>query len=156
MDLDASVDAICTAFPRIFERFHRRIPAGGYRPSLESLAVLRHLHRAGPLTVREAQDHFARSQASTSEIFARLEERGLLTRLRDERDRRRTLVWLSEAGQAALREADRVLDPELLRSALTRQPKDTVRAIVHGVRRLAEVPVAGPAPGVLPNTDTEE
>jgi DNA-binding MarR family transcriptional regulator len=138
MDLDEQVAAICAAYPRVYERFYRRLPAGGYKPGPESLAVLRHLHASGPLTVREAQAHFARSQASVSELFARLEERGLLTRLRDERDRRRTLVWLSEAGKECLAQAESVLDPELLRPVLARMDESLRRGLARGMQALTD------------------
>jgi DNA-binding MarR family transcriptional regulator len=44
-----------------------------------------------------------------SEIAARLERQGLLEREADPADRRRTLVWLTAAGQAALRRHREVL-----------------------------------------------
>lgn len=146
MDSAASTTFLCAAFPRLYERFHRRIPADGYKPSPESLAVLRHLQGSGPLTVGEAQRHFARSQSAISEIFRRLEERGLLTRLADVRDRRRTLVWLSEAGQAELAAAESVLDPTLVRPALAALDPATVAGLLRGLEALLDTAPTRPVP----------
>ena len=99
-------------FPEVFHRFRRRSPLGAYRPSAESLAVLRHLRRTGPLTIREASLHFSRSQAATSEILNRLEKRSLVERMADERDRRRTLVYLTTTGQGVVEAESQALSLE--------------------------------------------
>ena len=52
-----------------------------------------------------------------SELFARLEKRGLIERVADTRDRRRTLVWLTDNGCSLLRTETRVLSEQLLTSA---------------------------------------
>lgn len=120
-------------FHEVFLRFHDRRPAEEREISLESLSVLEHLSRTGPLTVTEAAEHLARSQAATSEILARLEARGLVVRYPDERDRRRHLVWLSEQGLAAWRRAHRVLSQDLLEHAFgqltERQRQSALRAL---------------------------
>ena len=48
--------------------------------------------------VSEAAAHLSRAQSVVSEIVDGLEDKGLLARMRDSRDRRRTLVWLTDAG----------------------------------------------------------
>jgi hypothetical protein len=57
-------------FAALFHRFHRHDSVDGWQPSPESLALMEHLSRTGPLTVREAEGHFGRSQAATSVIGA--------------------------------------------------------------------------------------
>ena len=41
-------------FAALFHRFHRHDPVDFWQPSPEALALLEHLSRTGPLTVREA------------------------------------------------------------------------------------------------------
>ena len=110
-------------FHQVYLRFHDRRPARDRALSLEAMAVLEHLSRTGPLTVTETARHLGRSQAATSEILARLERRGLLATFADERDRRRHLVWLSDAGLAAWRRSQRVLSEALLAGAFIRLPE---------------------------------
>lgn len=122
----------------IYDRFHRRVRPEVYSPSPESLGVLEHLSRVGPLTVMEAARHFDRAQSAMSEIFGRLERRALVARMPDERDRRRSLVWLTEEGRAVLRRARQVLSERLLHEALRQiEPGERVR-IVEALEALLE------------------
>src|ERR1700749_2674080 len=105
-------------FPAAYLRFHVR---RGKRSELSaaSRGVLKHLAHAGPLTVTEAAEHMSRAQSVMSEMLSALERKELVMRFADARDRRRTLVWLTEAGQERSAADRRVLDPELLARALT-------------------------------------
>lgn len=125
-------------FTAIYLRLHARTEsrAKGYRPTPESLGVLMHLAASGPLTVTEAARHMRRSQSVMSEIVTRLERRGLLERMRDQRDRRRTLVWLTPSGQELLAKEQRVFAEELVTQAVDRMnPRDRGR-LVDGMRAL--------------------
>lgn len=62
------------------------------------LATLRQLGRYGPLPAGRLARGIAVSQATITGVVDRLEERGLVTRSRDSRDRRRVVVDLTEAG----------------------------------------------------------
>src|SRR6266545_526020 len=88
---------VSALWPAIYLPLHTRTEprARRYRPTPESLGVLTHLAASGPLTVTEAARHMRRAQSVMSDIVTRLERRGLLERMRDERDRRRVLVWLT-------------------------------------------------------------
>ena len=110
-------------FAALFHRYHRSDPVVGWRPSPEALALLDHLSRTGPLTV---------------ELLQRLERRGLLERRRDERDRRRTLVWLSEVGLETWRESRRVLDLDRLTAALERRSAAQRKQLIEGLAELLE------------------
>lgn len=123
-------------FPEVYAHFCRRWSPAEYRPSAEASAILEHLAGAGPLTVTEAAAHFGRSQAATSELLDRLQERGLVERIRDERDQRRHLVWLTERGRALTAELHRVLDPERLDAAFARLPAAERSDLVAGMRAL--------------------
>lgn len=130
------VEEVCRLFPAIFQCFYRRTKTQDYRPSLESLSVLQHLDAVGPMTVGEACLHFDRSQASMSELFARLESRGLLDRIQDAKDRRRSLLWPSEEGRRLLAESSQILSPELLLPAIERMSEAERTQLLTGMAAL--------------------
>jgi|SRR5215470_7232406 len=131
---------VMVLWPAIYLPLHRRVEPRprGYRPTPESFGVLAHLAASGPLTVTEAARHMRRAQSVMSEIVTRLERRGLLERMRDERDRRRTLVWLTPAGQETLARERRVLDEERVRAAVERMRPRARAQLLAGMRSLAE------------------
>jgi DNA-binding MarR family transcriptional regulator len=132
----AAADELGRLFPAIYLRLHARRDKAGHRPAAQGLAVLQHLALSGPLTVGEAARHFGRAQSVTSEIVERLAAQGLVTRMRDERDRRRVLVWLTTAGHELLARDRQVLSPELARAAVRRMTPAARRALVDGMRAL--------------------
>ncbi|MEZ5977630.1 MAG: MarR family winged helix-turn-helix transcriptional regulator [Planctomycetota bacterium] len=140
MGADAAAERFLELFHRTYLRFHTRAASGARMLTGESLAVLLHLSSTGPLTIAEACEHFDRSQAAMSDIVTRLERRGLLARVKDDRDRRRTLVWLTEEGTAQLDRATRVLDTALVAGALSAMPEDRRRALLDGLEALLGTP----------------
>ncbi|MDA0352900.1 MAG: MarR family transcriptional regulator [Chloroflexi bacterium] len=125
-------------YSAVHERFYRRVRPTAYRPSLESLAILRHLAAVGPLTIGEAADHFGRSQAATSEIVSRLEQRELIERVPDHRDRRRTLVWLSSNGVEVVRKAGNALSERTIAEAFAQMPVTSRAQLLDGMRALID------------------
>lgn len=125
-------------YSAVHERFYRRVRPSVYRPSLESLAVLRHLASVGPLTIGEAADHFSRSQAATSEIVTRLEQRGLVERVPDHRDRRRTLVWLAPEGVQTVQRAANALSERTIAEALAQIDDEERARLLHGMQALLD------------------
>ena len=123
-------------FPAIYLRLHARLPKRGHRPPADAMAVLQHLAISGPLTVGEAARHFDRAQSVASELVDRLTREGLVARIRDERDRRRVLVWLTPAGQALLERDREVLSAELCRAAMQKMKPHDRRALLNGMRAL--------------------
>ena len=77
-----------------------RQPMPGTAITPRMLALLRHLESAGPLTVGEQARHLEIGRATASELLDRLEAKGLVERMRDQRDQRRVFVWLTDAGRA--------------------------------------------------------
>lgn len=63
--------------------------------------VIRILFQAGEMTQAELQKRLRIQQASVSELVGKLVDQGLVTRERDEQDRRRITLRLTEAGKAA-------------------------------------------------------
>lgn len=90
------------------------------------------------MLVSEACAHFNRSQAATSDIFKRLEARGLVSQMADERDRRRTLTWLTDEGLRMIAESDRALATDRIATALSRMSEDDRRRLIEGLRNLAD------------------
>ena len=132
-------------FRATYLTFHRRDRPRG-QLAAASRAVLEHLALAGPLTIGEAALHLNRAQSVVSEIVGHLVQDGLLERESDPADRRRTLVWLTPAGQEALRRDRAVLDAGLLAAALARLPPAQADALIAGLDALiSHVPPRKPA-----------
>ncbi len=140
-DDEERAERFAERFRAVYLTFHRR---DGPRSQLQgaSRAVLEHLAMAGPLTIGEAAAHLDRAQSVISEIVSHLEDQGLLERESDPADRRRTLVWLTPAGQAALRRDREVLGLDRLASALARLPPGQADALIAGLEDLVQA-VAG-------------
>lgn len=118
MDTAETAALIATLYPAIYRVLHSRWHKSEQRPSAEALAVMTHLHMSGPLTVGEAALHFDRAQSAMSELIDRAQTAGWLDRAPDGRDRRRTLVWLTDAGLQILNRSNQVLDAERLTQCL--------------------------------------
>jgi DNA-binding MarR family transcriptional regulator len=132
----AAVDEFERLFRGIYLRFHRRDPKRAELPGA-SRAVLLHLSQTGPLTVGEMSRHLRRAQSVVSETVEGLERKGLLERFRDPKDKRRTLVWLSDAGVARLEDDRRVLSRKLLGPALENLAPGVRTALFAGLQELA-------------------
>jgi DNA-binding MarR family transcriptional regulator len=124
-------------FPAVYLRFHRR---DGKREEMTGATrgTLLHLANSGPLTIGEIAEHFDRAQSVVSEIVDGLEKKGLLERMRDPRDKRRVLVWLTDAGQEALERDREVLSKELLAKAMARMKPADRESLLRGTKALIE------------------
>ncbi len=145
----AAAAAVARLFPEVYRRYHfARRPAGGELPvTRRALEVLAHLAAAGPLTIGEQADHLGLRRNSTSELIARLEAKGLVDRMRDERDERRVLVWLTDAGRDVVARIGNVLAPDLLERVMAGLAPPDRAAVVRGFELLAR---AEPSPDPHP------
>lgn len=147
-DRDALIDArrIAKLYGEMWRRFQpprQSIEGSDVTPRM--LALLRHLEGAGPLTVGEQAAHLGIGRAATSEMIDRLEGKGLVARMRDERDHRRVFVWLTEEGRERVASlAGSVLDPPFLRAVSAIAPAQRL-AIIEGLEALLRA--AEPATG---------
>ena len=147
---DAAAQAVARLFHVVYRRYHsaRSLASGGELPiTRRGLEVLIHLGSAGPLTIGELATHLGLRRNSTSELVARLEDKGLVARIRDERDERRVLVWLTDPGRDVVARVGQVLAPDLLAQVMASlAPRDRA-TVVRGFELLAgaETPQAGPA-----------
>jgi len=164
MDAEEAARRFVELFHRVFVTHHRRARSGERRLTREAIAVLLHLTRTGPLTIVEACRHFSRSQAAMSDLVTRMERRGLLARMPDERDRRRTLVWLTEEGRQRLEEETTVLDPESVTTALrartAAQREELLRSLAgllgESLESLDDPSLGDPPPHDEPTDDPDE
>ena len=131
----ASAQEFSDLFRGLYLTFHRRDQPRS-QLSGASRAVLEHLALAGPLTVGEAATHLARAQSVVSEMVSHLERDGLLERVPDPADRRRTLVWLTDDGHAALRREHDVLDVQRVGRALSTLPPSESTRLLATLRKL--------------------
>ena len=122
-------------FRSVYLRFHRR---DAKRSALTgaSHAVMLHLAQSGPLSIGECARHLGRAQSVVTEIASGLEKKGLLARVPDARDRRRTEVWLTDAGRARLAREQEVLERTLVEKALARLSARQREGLIEGTRAL--------------------
>ncbi|MEV1174213.1 MarR family transcriptional regulator [Nonomuraea sp. NPDC049784] len=99
-DLRATAVALRRAAIGLARRLREERPAHGLGGL--SLSLLGHLHRRGAMTAGElaAAEHL--QPQSVTRVLASLEEQGLIRRSRDEDDRRRHHIVLTERGTATL------------------------------------------------------
>lgn len=129
------VDEVVALFPAIYRQFHPDALAdGALTPRM--LVVLQHLHSSGPLTAGELADQLATGRPAMTELVTRLEERSFVDRLRDERDRRRVFVWLTDLGQARVQASLQVLDAALVAKAVAAMATADRDRLVRGMRAL--------------------
>lgn len=70
--------------------------------SANKLGVLSHLHRHGPATAGELAAAEHQRPQSLTRVFAELQRAGLVSRARDEYDRRQSVLAITPAGIGAL------------------------------------------------------
>ena len=133
----ADAQAFDRLFQQVYLTYHRRDAKHSALPGA-SRAVLTHLSMAGPLTVGELAEHLDRAQSVASDIVTGLERKGLLERRADPNDRRRTFVWLTDAGFGVLRDDASVLALPLLASALERMPSASTAELLTAMRALVD------------------
>jgi DNA-binding MarR family transcriptional regulator len=134
--MDDVAAAFCDLFPAVYLRFCRRHDDDEVRLTPQQSAVLQHLTLSGPLTVGEMAVHLGRAQSVVSEIVAGLEDKEMLERMRDARDRRRNLVWLTDGAREALARHRQVLDPGRVAHAMRALPPSTRKSLVESLRAL--------------------
>lgn len=128
------VDRIVTELGPIIARRQRFMARAWCRQevSMVHLHVLLLLDTDGPLSMSRLAESIDVSLPSATGIVSRMEERGLVRRLHGEDDRRLVMVQLSEAGRAALEEADyfrRQHISRVLRSLSHAQLTNLLRAV---------------------------
>jgi len=109
---------------------------GGLSPV--QLMILQVLASEGQLTASDLSRRVSLTAATLSGQIDRLEERGLLQRQRDEQDRRRQWLLLSDSGRALLQQAPALLPPEF-RARFASLPQWERHALTAALLRAAEL-----------------
>jgi len=139
-DVRAAAAEVAQLHGAVYRRYHvsrRALPGSDVTPRM--LGALQHLAVAGPLTIGEAAAHLDLSKAAATELVDRLTAKGLVTRMRDDRDHRRVFVWLTEAGRAQAAAHPRVLEGDVLARAMEHMRPDDRAHLIEGLRALVEV-----------------
>jgi DNA-binding MarR family transcriptional regulator len=158
-ELSASQAAgrVARLFPEVYRRYHwaQRVRGADLPVTRRALEVLQHLSASGPLTVGEQAEHLGLRRNSVSELLQRLEAKGLVARIRDERDGRRVLVWLTDAGRDVVARVGQVLAPDLITDAMATLSAAERAIVVRGFELLAAAQAEHPDSGSSPGRQSE-
>jgi DNA-binding MarR family transcriptional regulator len=91
------------------------------------------------MTIGELARHVERAQSVVSESVAVLESHDLLARVRDPRDNRRTLVWLTELARTWLAEEQQPLERERLDAAFSAMEPTECERFIEAFERFINV-----------------
>lgn len=103
---------------------------------MRMLGMLQHLLHSGPLTLGELVEHLGLSKASVTELADRVEAKNLTSRIRDDRDRRRVFIGLTEEGERVARTQITVLEEQKLVLAMRRMSQQERENLISGLRAL--------------------
>jgi DNA-binding MarR family transcriptional regulator len=136
---EQAAQRITRLFPEVYRRYHwaQRVRGADLPVTRRAVEVLQHLSAGGPLTVGEQAEHLGLRRNSVSELLSRLEAKGLVARIRDERDERRVLVWLTDAGRDVVSRVGQVLAPDLLAVTMATLSPAERDIVVRGFELLA-------------------
>lgn len=135
----ADVETLLEAYPRIYFACHMRHvrdKQSGQSLSAHQASILDHLDTKQGTSVLEIARHLGVTASTMSLSLDRLERDHYIRRERDAVDRRRTLVYLSAAGERIKRQA-KVLEPELVAALLDRLPASQRKQALAGLQLLA-------------------
>jgi DNA-binding MarR family transcriptional regulator len=151
----AAAGRVARLFPEVYRRYHwaNRVQGADLPVTRRALEVLQHLAASGPLTIGEQAEHLGLRRNSVSELLQRLEAKGLVARIRDERDERRVLVWLTDAGRDVVSRVGQVLAPDLIAQVMAKLSPEERATVVRGVELLATAELAKP-PAATPTAGT--
>ena len=102
------------------------------------LIIMHSIREKGEITIGALSQHVYLSQATVSNILDRLEKKGLVKRVRSERDRRATHALLTTQGLEALDKSPTLLQDSFIRRFQTLKEWEQTQ-ILSSVQRLAEM-----------------
>jgi DNA-binding MarR family transcriptional regulator len=140
-DVRETATALRRASTRLALRLRVERPTDG--TSGAGLTVLGLLHLRGPLTASELATAERVQPQSLTRVLAALEEKGLISRSRDSRDRRRQTIELTERGLQVLIEHVRQSDDWLTQAMterLTPTELELLRLASNLIEQLLEAP----------------
>jgi DNA-binding MarR family transcriptional regulator len=133
------VKTVAALYPAVYRRFHRLgQPVPGTELTMRMGGVLQALTSGGPLTLGEIAADLGLGKATVTELVDRIEAKGLVARIRDDRDRRRVFIGLTEAGERAVQSMGEVLEDSSLREALGRMSPQDREHLITGLEALLQ------------------
>ncbi|MBD3348283.1 MAG: MarR family transcriptional regulator [Candidatus Eisenbacteria bacterium] len=138
--LDGCADRMIWAIRRIIRTVavHSRRLSIEYNITGPQLSALNVLHRRGRLTGTEIATALLLSPSTIVGVLDRLEEKGLVERSRDKRDRRRVFVTLTGSGERLVREVPHPLENSLMKALceITEARKEAMAQVLEEVVEL--------------------
>ena len=134
-----AVDAVMRLYPKIFLACHTRHvrdSVTGHQLSDHQASILDHLDEVDPTSLMELARHLGVTASTMSLTVDRLVRGGYVSRQRAAQDARVVALRLTEAGVRIRREKS-VLDPELVRSMLSRLTAAELEQALNGLEILA-------------------
>jgi MarR family 2-MHQ and catechol resistance regulon transcriptional repressor len=110
--------------------------AAEYDLTLSQFGVLEALYHLGDLTVGEVKEKILSSDGTIPVVVRNLEKRGLIVRKKDPRDKRKSILSLTEEGEKVISEAYPA-NEEMIRdqlSVLTKEEKSQLADILNKFR----------------------
>ncbi len=135
----ADVSAVLDSYPRIYFACHRRHVYDADQRRLVSAhqaSILDHLDAVESTVLTDLARHMGVTASTMSIAVGRLERNGYVVRERDDVDRRRVRIRLTDAG-VRVRRANSVLDPALVAEMLEQLPASERRDALRGLQTLA-------------------
>jgi DNA-binding MarR family transcriptional regulator len=142
MTAEATLPERAAEIRQAVTRLARRMRAGRSPEALSSnkVSVLSHLLRRGPATPGELAAAERQQPQSLTRVFAELELAGLVSRSRDDRDRRQSLLAITDHGRDALARdmAERDAWLAVALAGLTETELDVLRLAASLMERIDE------------------
>jgi DNA-binding MarR family transcriptional regulator len=139
VDLQEALPRLLAAYPAIFlacHQEHRRDPQTAQILSAHQGNILDHLDAVAPTSLTQLAEHMGVTPSTMSLHIDRLAAGNYVTRRKDPTDKRRVLLLLTEAG-LRIKQANSVLEPDLVTALLSRLPANHRQAGIHGLELLA-------------------
>jgi len=133
------IESFVRWYPQIYFACHRRHvhdPKTRTTLSLKQARILDHLHPADAMHLHALAKHLRVTPSTMSLAVDRLEQAGYLVRTRDRQDARRVELRLTPAG-VRLKQQQKLLDPELVRTLLKRLKGADRKHALRGLQLLA-------------------
>lgn len=131
---------------------HSRQLAQEHRLTGPQLVCLRQINRDGQTTPSALARQISLSQATVTGILDRLSNRGLVSRVRSDADRRRVHVTLTEAGQALAAKAPSPLQQRFAQrlDALPPEGQARIADVLQQIVRMMEADTLKASPVLVP------
>ncbi|WP_075982808.1 MarR family winged helix-turn-helix transcriptional regulator [Bacillus massilinigeriensis] len=100
--------------------------------------ILRHIHQSGKVTSTELAEIFEVKKSAITAIITRLVDKGLITRTRDETDRRIVYLTLSKLGIEFFAKTEKKINC-LVAMFLTRFEKEQIETFLKTYEKLSDI-----------------